>query len=140
MDKVSKMKIIKDFILISIISIGFATANYFINANRPNTELLPDEITLKSVNRLPTNLIIVDARSISDFNKGHIKNAVNLSEAKFDEQLGAFLDIWTPESTILVYCNSGSCNSSRNIADKLKHECNIKNVYVLKDDWKKWKK
>lgn len=134
------MKIIKDFILISIVSIVFAVVNYFINPNRPNTELLPDEITLKSVNRLPQDLIIVDARSISDFNEGHIKNAVNLSESRFDEQLGDFLDIWTPEATILIYCNSGGCNSSRNIAEKLKHECNIKNVYVLKDDWKKWKR
>ena len=85
-------------------------------------------------------MIIVDARNEKDFTIGHIRGAVNLSEAKFDSQLGYFLDVWTPESTILVYCNVGQCNSSRAVADRLKNECRIKNVFVLKDDWRKWEK
>lgn len=114
-----------------------ALANFLVNPHRPDSTLKADEITLSQRSRLPKNLIIVDARNPADFASGHIKNAVNLSTEKFDTQLGEFLDVWTPESTVLVYCNAGQCNSSRTIADRLKNECQIKNVFVLKDDWEK---
>ncbi len=131
---------VKHAILILLVSSLLAAANFAINPHRPDLSLKPDEITLSQKNRLPKNLIIVDARNEKDFTKGHIRGAVNLSEAKFDSQLGDFLDVWTPESTILVYCNVGQCNSSRAVADRLKNECRIKNVFVLKDDWRKWEK
>jgi rhodanese-like protein len=118
----------------------FAAVNFAINPHKPDLSLKPDEITLSQKERLPRNLIIVDARNERDFTKGHIKGAVNLSEEKFDSQLGDFLNVWTPGSTILVYCNVGQCNSSRAVADRLKNECQIKNVFVLKDDWRKWEK
>lgn len=131
---------VKHAILILLVSSLLAAANFAINPHRPDLSLKPDEITLSQKNRLPENLIIVDARNEKDFTIGHIRGAVNLSEAKFDSQLGDFLDVWTPESTILVYCNVGQCNSSRAVADRLKNECRIKNVFVLKDDWRKWEK
>lgn len=134
------MKIVKKICIIFFVSCVLAAANFTINPYRPDLSLKPDEITLSQKERLPKNLIIVDARNEKDFTKGHIRGAVNLSEAKFDSQLGDFLDVWTPESTILVYCNVGQCNSSRAIADRLKNECRIKNVFVLKDDWRKWEK
>lgn len=133
------MKTISNIAIILFISGVFALANFFLNPNAPDLSLRPDEIMLSQITRLPQNLIIVDARSQKDFKKGHIENALNLSEEKFDTQLGEFLDVWTPEATILVYCNVGQCNSSRAIADRLKNECQIKNVFVLKDDWTKWK-
>jgi len=134
------MKIVKNICIIFFVSCVFAAANFAINPHRPNLSLKPDEITISQKDRLPKSLIIVDARNERDFAKGHIRGAVNLSETKFDFQLGDFLDVWTPESTILVYCNVGQCNSSRAVADRLKNECQIKNIFVLKDDWRKWEK
>ena len=117
----------------------FAMANFLINPHRPDLSLKSDELTIPMTNRLPANLIIVDARNKNEFAADHIENAINLSEEKFDTQLGAFLDVWNPDSVILVYCSSSGCNSSRSIAERLKNECQIKNVFILKDDWKKWK-
>lgn len=137
------MKLINNIFIILLIFIAscvFAAVNFAINPHKPDLSLKPDEITLSQKERLPRNLIIVDARNERDFTKGHIKGAVNLSEEKFDSQLGDFLNVWTPGSTILVYCNVGQCNSSRAVADRLKNECQIKNVFVLKDDWRKWEK
>nr|DAH48314.1 MAG TPA: Rhodanese-like domain [Caudoviricetes sp.] len=133
------MKTIRNIWVIVFASGAFAIANFWLNPNAPDLSLKPDEITLSQINRLPKNLVIVDARKSQDFKKGHVENAVNLSEEKFDAQLGEFLDIWTPDATVLVYCDFGRCNSSRAIADKLRHECQIENVFVLKDDWTKWK-
>lgn len=135
----SHMKTIRNIALILFVSGVFAVVNFLKNPNVPDLSLKPDEVTLSQITRLPKNLIIVDARNQKNFKKGHIENAVNLSEEKFDVQLGEFLDVWTPEATILVYCNFGQCNSSRAIADRLRNECQIKNVFVLKDDWTKWK-
>ena len=137
------MKLLNNIFIILLIFIAscvFAAVNFAINPHKPDLSLKPDEITLSQKERLPRNLIIVDARNKRDFTKGHIKGAVNLSEEKFDSQLGDFLNVWTPGSTILVYCNVGQCNSSRAVADRLKNECQIKNVFVLKDDWRKWEK
>lgn len=130
---------IKHIIFVLSASGLLAIANFWLNPNAPDLSLNSDEITLSQINRLPKNLVIVDARKSQDFKKGHVENAVNLSEEKFDAQLGEFLDIWTPDATVLVYCDFGRCNSSRAIADKLRHECQIENVFVLKDDWTKWK-
>lgn len=137
------MKLLNNIFIILLIFIAscvFAAVNFAINPHKPDLSLKPDEITLSQKERLPRNLIIVDARNERDFTKGHIKGAVNLSEEKFDSQLGDFLNVWTPGSTILVYCNVGQCNSSRAVADRLKNECQIKNVFLLKDDWRKWEK
>ncbi len=133
------MKTIKDISFIVIIAGLIALCNYAINPNRPNMGLAADEITLEMLDRLSAPIMIIDARASKDFASGHVKNAYNISESEFDAHLSAFLDAWVPDSTLVVYCNPGSCNSSRAVANRLKDECGIRNVYVLKDDWKKWK-
>lgn len=74
------MKTIRNIALILFVSGVFAVVNFLKNPNVPDLSLKPDEITLSQITRLPKNLIIVDARSQKNFKKGHIENAVNLSE------------------------------------------------------------
>ncbi len=134
------MKLIKDIFILFIFSAVIALCNYALNSHRPNTELLPDELTFEMLAKLPPPIMFIDARSEEEFSSGHLENAYNISESQFDAHLSAFLDDWLPESVLVVYCNPGTCNSSRNIADRLKKECGMGKVYVLKDDWRKWKK
>ena len=133
------MKLIKDLLFISILAGLIAICNYILNPNRPNIELASDEITLEMLTKLPQPIMIIDARSPQEFASGHVNNAYNISESEFEAHLSSFLDAWEPDSTLVVYCNPGSCNSSRNIADRLRNECGMKKVYILKDDWRKWK-
>lgn len=133
------MKFIKDLLFLTFLTGIIGMSNYIINPNRPNMGLAHDEITIEMLPKLPKPVMVVDARSSEEFESGHIKNAYNISESRFETQLSEFLDVWIPDSIIVVYCNPGSCNSSRNIANRLQNECGIRNVYVLKDDWKKWK-
>ena len=134
------MKLIRDIFILFIISAVVALCNYALNPHRPNIELLPDELTLEMLEELPPPIMFIDARPAEEFSSGHLGNAYNISESQFDAHLSAFLDEWLPESALVVYCNPGTCNSSRNIADRLKKECGMKKVYVLKDDWRKWEK
>ena len=133
------MKLIKDILFLIFFSGVVALCNFAINPNRPNTELAPDDITLEMLPNLPLPLMIIDARSPGEFASGHVPNAYNISESKFEAGLSVFLEDWVPDSTLVVYCNPGSCNSSRNVANRLKNECGMKNIYVLMDDWRKWK-
>ena len=134
-----QMKLIKDLLFITFISGIIGLCNYILNPNRPNIELASDEITLEMLAKLPKPIMVIDARSSKEFAAGHVKNAYNISESEFERHLSKFLDAWIPDSTLIVYCNPGACNSSRSIANRLKNECEMKRVYVLKDDWKKWK-
>lgn len=134
-----QMKLIKDLLFITFISGIIGLCNYILNPNRPNIELASDEITLEMLAKLPKPIMVIDARSSKEFAAGHVKNAYNISESEFDTHLSNFLDAWIPDSTLVVYCNPSTCNSSRSIANRLKNECGMKKVYVLKDDWKKWK-
>lgn len=133
------MATLRNIVFIFAAALSFSAINYAANPHRPDLSLKEGEASLADLKRIKEPLMIVDARPAAEYAKGHIKGAFNLPEAQFDARLRAFLDEWTPEASILVYCNVGQCNSSRIIADRLKKECGMHNVFVLKDDWKKWK-
>ena len=133
------MRTIYKIVFILAAAALLAAANYAINPRRPVLPLKDGEVSLADLSGIKALLMIVDARSPEDYAKGHVKGAFNLPEALFESRLGAFLDEWSPDASVLVYCNAGQCNSSRAVAGRLKNECGIQNVFVLKDDWKKWK-
>ena len=130
----------KKFALLVLISAVLGFLNFLINPARPVLGIAADELTIEMVSTLSKSILIVDARSVTDFERSHVQGAINLSEEHFDEQISAFLDAWEPNSTIIVYCSSGACNSSRNIANRLREEFEIKNVFILKGDWQEWKR
>ena len=134
------MRALLGIMLIMAASFTLAAANYAVNPRRPNLPPKGGEISLQDLSGIKEPILFVDARNPEDYEKGHIENALNLSESQFEEQLGVFLDKWALEGYVLVYCNAGQCNSSRVIAERLKRECGIQNVFVLKGDWRKWKK
>lgn len=133
------MKTFRIILVIIAATFFLGTANFFVNPKFPKMSLAKDEVDLQTVKNLPSNLLIVDARSAKDFAIARVENAINLSEDNFDSKLGEFLDAWNPDCSVVVYCSSSSCNSSRNVARRLTSECGLKNVYVFKGDWQKWK-
>ena len=50
----------------------------------------------------------------------------------------AVLAAWKPTGRIVVYCSRQSCNASHGVAERLRHEDNLKNVYVLPGGWEEW--
>ena len=63
-----------------------------------------------------TNVVLIDVRTDSEYNEGHLENALNLDQAQDDfiEKSKAALSI---DKTIAVYCRSG--RRSANAAEKL---------------------
>jgi rhodanese-related sulfurtransferase len=84
--------------------------------------------------------IWIDARPDEEFASDHIPGALSLNEDRWNELLPQFLAAWSPEKKIVVYCSSQSCNSSREVARRLRDEAQLKNVFVLKGGWEEWLK
>jgi rhodanese-related sulfurtransferase len=82
----------------------------------------------------------VDARPEEAFARGHIPGAILLNEDEWDAQLRTFLTAWSPERKIVVYCSAQSCNASHAVAERLRNEAGLKNIYVLEGGWEGWQK
>ena len=72
-----------------------------------------DEIT--TIMQENTNYIILDARTIEEYNQGHIPNAICIPNDTIDETVTTKLP--NKDQLILIYCRSG--NRSKQAALKL---------------------
>jgi len=97
-------------------------------------------VTLTQARASNGNTIWVDARPDAEFEREHIPGAVLLNEDRWNELLPQFLDSWSPEKRVVVYCSSQSCNASREVARRLRDEAQLKNVFVLQGGWEEWLK
>jgi rhodanese-related sulfurtransferase len=63
--------------------------------------------------------IFVDARSVEDYEAGHISGAVSLPVGQFEENIAAFLERHPPEASIITYCSGRTCQDSHRLAENL---------------------
>lgn len=82
----------------------------------------------------------IDARNEEQFAKAHVPGAVRLEEDDWNALLPAVLATWSPERKLVVYCSRETCNASHTVAERLRHEVELKNVYVLQGGWEEWEK
>jgi rhodanese-related sulfurtransferase len=87
------------------------------------------------------NAIWIDARPDDEFAKEHVPGAISLNEDRWNDLLGQFLAIWTPDKKIVVYCSAKSCNAAKEVAERLRNEAKLPNdIRVLQGGWEEWKK
>jgi rhodanese-related sulfurtransferase len=82
----------------------------------------------------------IDARPDNEFASGHIPGAFSLNEDRWNELLPHFLAQWVPGKKVIVYCSSQSCNLSRAVAQRLRTEAQLPDVYILQGGWEEWLK
>ena len=104
----------------------------------PDRALAPGEISLPEVQNWKESVLWVDARPESDYEVEHIPGAVSLNPDNWSEQFPHFLDGWRPAEKAVVYCSAASCDTSREIADRLRRS-GVDPVYYLKGGWEAWK-
>jgi len=108
----------------------------------PASELL----TVDQARAWGDNAIWVDARSDEEFARDHVPGAISLNEDRWNELLPQFLQGWSPEKKIVVYCSAKSCNAAREVAKRLRDEAQLKDtegkncVFVLEGGWEEWLK
>ncbi len=111
------MKKIIGVILLIVIVIGVVLVLSMIDDNQENKQAIRyvsmDEI--KEIMDENTDYIILDARTIEEYNEGHIPNAICIPNETIDESVTTKLP--RKDQLILIYCRSG--NRSKQAAEKL---------------------
>ena len=85
-------------------------------------------------------MLWIDARPEEQFAKAHVPGAMRLDEDEWNTLLPLVLAAWSPERKVVVYCSRATCNASHAVAERLRHEVALKNVYVLQGGWEEWEK
>ena len=97
-----------------------------------------DEVTLDSAAAWGKGVLWIDARPDEEFARGHVPGAVPLNEDHWDDMLPGVLDHWDASQKVVVYCSSLSCQTSRDVARRLREEVTLPNVFVLQGGWETW--
>jgi len=82
--------------------------------------------------------IFVDARSLEDYEEGHIQGAVSLPVGQSEDRVAAFQERYPPEASIITYCSGRTCQDSHHLAEFLL-EFGYDNVTVFIDGFPGWK-
>ena len=98
------------------------------------------EITVYQLTQQSKDIIIVDARSAVEFSDFHLPGAVSLPADSWDEMIPAFLERWSPELKIIVYCESSGCGLSKSVALRLIRELPEASAFILKGGVRDWKR
>jgi rhodanese-related sulfurtransferase len=113
-------------------------------AFHPQRPAWSQETLASGEERLPTvlswgeSVLWVDARSADEYEAEHVPGAISLNLESWDELLPKFLDQWSPEKKVVVYCSAATCELSREVAERLR-KSGITSVFVLKGGWEAWK-
>ena len=92
------------------------------------------------------NVTWVDARPAEEFEHDHIPGAILLNEDSWNDLLPQFLQQWSPEKRVVVYCSAQRCNAAAEVARRLREEAQLKDnegknsVFVLEGGWEEWLK
>lgn len=98
----------------------------------------PSMIHLEEARRLYdlNQALFVDSRHAFDFEKGHIRGAVNVPLASFEEKR-ELVRALPKDKVLITYCDGADCNSSIELAVKLQ-EAGFSGVKVFFGGWYEW--
>lgn len=82
------------------------------------------------------NAVFVDSRHAFDYKLGHILGALNLPLSDYDSSPEAVRSL-PRNKTLVTYCDGAECNSSIELATKLK-EAGFSDVRVFFGGWNEW--
>jgi len=122
-------------ILCGFLSMGFHPSKAHWQAPDPSE----GEVTLAQTIEWSPQLLWIDARDSAVFESNHIPDAISLNHENFEDQLPVVLDNWQPGMRVVVYCDTQLCDASHSIADRLKQEVGLPDVWVLYGGWTAWK-
>ena len=138
-----KFSFVRQAVILAALAIlpGTGEAIYFRDKISWRSAILPSElVTVDQARTWAGNVIWVDARPDEEFARDHVPGALSLNEDRWNELLPQFLAVWSPEKKVVVYCSSLSCNTSREVARRLRKEAQLSDVFVLEGGWEAWLK
>ena len=139
--ELTTQNVLRQILILLVVAAIPAASSALFHPRRPswNAETLaPDEILLQTALAENDKVLWLDARPEADFQKDHIPGAMLLNEDDWDNLLPPVLDAWRKGKIIVVYCSSLQCQSSREVARRLRENAKLPEVYVLKGGWESW--
>ena len=118
------------FLALAVIS-GLLVHNYWTSIT--NTSAVDPARVTELINREDAQ--IVDVRSMADYAKGHIINAINIPSNGFKDQLHQLQKCKEKEQPIIITCNNGATSGS--ICKILRGE-GFEKIYELKGGMISW--
>lgn len=100
--------------------------------------LAENEVTLANLPGSEDAIIWVDARTEEEFESGHIPGAILVNEDEWERGLLRIFDVYTPDSLVVVYCDSETCHASKVVAARLASDLQSSNIYYLRGGWQSW--
>ncbi len=82
--------------------------------------------------------VFVDARSLKDFEDGHIKGAESLPLGQFDNLIDGFKEKYPADTFIVTYCSGRTCDDSHKL-EQLLFDNGYVTVSVFTDGYQGWK-
>ena len=120
---------------------GLGEAVYFRHNISWQSAIPPSELVkVDQARAWGENVIWVDARPEEEFGRGHVPGALSLNEDRWNELLPQFLAAWSPGKKVVVYCSAESCDLAREVAERLRKEAQLSDVFVLEGGWEAWVK
>ena len=98
------------------------------------------QVTVAQAKNWDAAVLWIDARPDEQFASAHVPGAMQLNEDDWTKLLPKVLAAWSPERKLIVYCSRQTCNASHAVAERLRNEGGLKNVYVLQGGWEEWQK
>ncbi len=106
--------------------------------NRPTwraDQLREGEVTLQTVQSWTESVLWLDARTSEVYNKSHRPEALLLNEDDWEGFIEPVMMTWEPGMKVVVYCDSRTCDASREVAERLRDEMQWDHIYVLHGGW-----
>src|SRR4029450_8726922 len=97
-------------------------------------------VSVDQVREWGDSAIWIDARPDDEFARDHVPGAISLNEDHWNELLPQFLAAWSPGKKVVVYCSAQSCDLAREVAERLRKEAQLPDVFVLAGGWEAWGK
>ncbi|MFH1616424.1 MAG: rhodanese-like domain-containing protein [Planctomycetota bacterium] len=90
-------------------------------------------------NLISNRAVIIDSRQSSDFEAGHIENAINIPTTLCKAGRESKLADIAKNSQIVVYCQSQGCVYAAKVAANL-FDDGFKNIFIYKNGWIEWQR
>jgi rhodanese-related sulfurtransferase len=135
-------RLAREVLILAALALLPAVAAAWYHPHRPSWNedvFLPDEILVTAAMAQTDPVLWIDARPQKEFDARHVPGALCLNEDDWDRQLPAVLSAWNPAEMVVVYCSSNACQSSREVAERLR-QVGLAPVYSLKGGWDTWLK
>jgi rhodanese-related sulfurtransferase len=82
-------------------------------------------------------IVLLDGRTQSEYENGHIPGAFHLAVADFERSFTQFSSRFSKSTLFIIYCRGGDCNLSRRLAEQL-YDKGYKQLKIYRGGYNDW--